>query len=172
MTTNQNKRKNKIPLDKQYEYFTTQLRYLDNKIFQCFKLFIQLATIIVGARFYIQTHQPDNSELLISLVNGLFVGVALGVIFLINNNLRSWRGYRKELYDRYIDIPELGEISWSASEWLGCGGIMISTIAFLLIDPLISPFNLPPCCWILGLIVISIFVGALPFLLKMMEKTK
>lgn len=165
MTISQNEPKDKVPTDKQYEYFTTQLRYLDDKIFRSFSLFIQLAIVIVGGRFYIEAHpELNNRALLIHLINWVFVGIGLGIIFLISNNLRSWQDYRKELTDRYINVPELGRSVWQASEWFGCVGIVASVAAFLSIY---SPESLSRL-WILALISASLFVAGLPFLLKIM----
>lgn len=146
---------------KQYEYFTTQLRYLDDKIFRSFLLFIQLATAIVGGRFYIEAHPKlKHTQLLIQLSHWVFVAIGLGIIFLISNNLRSWYDYRKKLKEDYgTDVPALGRVVWQASEWVGCLGISFSIAAFLSID--LSGLYL----WI-QVFLWSVFVAGLPFLLK------
>ncbi len=73
-----------IPPDKQYEYLTDQLRYLDDKIFRSFTLFIKLATAIVGGKFYLDLHQPPDRGSLVLATNLVFIGVGLGSIFLIS----------------------------------------------------------------------------------------
>lgn len=160
--------KGDVPLEKQYEYLTTQLRYLDDKIFRSFALFIKLATAVIGGTFYLYLKFPDlrGWTLLMFATNAAFVGIGLGNILLISNNLRSWQEHRKTLTVRYKGIPPLEGVGWGLSEVVTCVGIALSVVGFLLINPLGRPY---PCFWVCGASIVSLlvsaFVGAAPFFL-------
>ncbi len=150
-----------IPPDKQYEYLTAQLRYLDGKIFRSFALFIQIATAIIGGTFYLWLHfQNSGSDLRFAYItNGWLILVALGSIFLISNNLRSWKEHRKALCKRY-KVDDLKNALWWTSEALACCGIMLSAIVF----PFINPFRWSfPCCFVPWTVVLGFVAWFLPF---------
>ncbi len=156
----------KVPEVEQYENFTEHLRYLDDKIFRSFTLFVQIATVIVGAKFYIEAQREINKrEFLYDLLNWTFLCAGAGIILLISNNLRAWRDYRTKLSECYPEIENPTRILWCASEWVGCVGIAVSVCAFLRIN---SPTG---DWWNLSLISIcfSAFAAHLPFLLKKIE---
>ena len=93
-----------IPKEKQYEYLTGHLQYLNEKIIQAFILFIKIATAIVGAAFYLHLKLPHEDVKLTSISNmadSLFILVSFSMVLLILNNLRSWLEYRNLLSEQY-----------------------------------------------------------------------
>ncbi|MBI3306326.1 MAG: hypothetical protein HYZ84_00765 [Candidatus Omnitrophica bacterium] len=169
-TTQATLERTKPLLDERYEYITQQLRYLDDKIFRSFVIFIQLATVIIGGVFYLHQHNVKGIELVLA-ANGVFLGVAFGIIFLISNNLRSWLGYRKTLMEDYDDNSNVRRIGWCSSEAVTCLGIALANVGFLFINPLNKSY---PSEWIrvaaVISLLISLMVGIMPFLLSRLER--
>lgn len=128
-----------IPSDKQYEHLTSHLRYISEKIYQSFTLFIKLTTTIVGGVFFLHWKLPleDPKRLSLSTATDLlFVLICISIIVLILNNLRSWYGYRKRLSEQYPEIKNDKNIWRSLTEAVMCIFIIITCIGFLVYNPL------------------------------------
>jgi len=86
-----------IPKEKQCEYLTEHLQYLNEKIIQFFTLSIKIATAIVGGTFYLHLklpHEDVKRASISSATDFLFILVSFSMILLILNNLRSWLEFR------------------------------------------------------------------------------
>lgn len=128
-----------IPDEKQYEYLTGHLQYLNEKIIQSFTLFIKLATTTVGGVFFLDWKLvPDDAKRpsVSSAVDLLFILISFSMIFLILDNLRSWLEFRKTLSEQYPDIPIRKSVLHFASEGVMCVVIVITCIGFLKLNPL------------------------------------
>jgi UDP-N-acetylmuramyl pentapeptide phosphotransferase/UDP-N-acetylglucosamine-1-phosphate transferase len=128
-----------IPEEKQYEYLTRHLEYLNEKIIQFFTLFIKLATAIVGGVFFIHWKLPPQDDKRVSLASAadwLFILVTVSMILLIVNNLRSWFKYRKTLSEQYPKIPNDKNIMRWLTEVIMCIVIAIACIGFIIFNPL------------------------------------
>jgi uncharacterized membrane protein len=129
----------KIPLEEQYEYLTSHLRYINEKIYQSFTLFIKLATTVVGGVFFLHWKLlpcDDKRFSLSAAANLLFVLISFSMIVLILNNLRSWYGYRKRLSKQYPNIPNDKNIWRWVTEAVMCLVIVITCIVFIKYNPL------------------------------------
>ncbi len=154
-----------VPPDKQYEYLTAQLRYLDDKIFRSFSAFITLATAIIGGIFYLALTPNNLSDPRLALASDMvFIGVALGSILLISNNLRSWKEHRDILSERYQNIKNVTGVVWCLSEVVACIGIWLSIVGFILVNPLNKSYESYLICAILIVSLLSWFAGMIPFL--------
>jgi len=128
-----------IPQEKQYEHLTGHLRYINEKIYQSFTLFIKLASTIGGGVFFLHWKLPLEDAKRCSLstaTNLLFILVSISMIILILNNLRSWYDYRKVLSKQYPAIPDNKNIFRWLTEAVMCIVIVIACIAFLKLNPL------------------------------------
>lgn len=128
-----------IPEEKQYEYLTSHLEYLNEKIIQFFTLFVKLATAIVGGIFFIHWKLPSQDAKRASLASAadwLFILVTVSMILLILNNLRSWFAYRKTLSEQYPRIPNEKSIMRWLTEVVMCVVIAITCIGFIVLNPL------------------------------------
>jgi len=127
----------KLPNDKEYEYLTDHLDYLNDKIIDAFKLFIKLATAITGGLFYLSfsDHNNLNKAYLVSMSDGLFLAVSICAIFLIWSNLDCWRKYRVTLYNKYQGIPPIRK-DWGRNETMMILIIILLSGIFLCFNPL------------------------------------
>lgn len=129
----------KIPEEKQYEYLTHHLEYLNEKIIESFVLFIKLATAIVGGVFFLRwklTNNDPSQSSFLHLSNMLFWLVGISSIVLITNNLCAWREYRKTLSKEYQDIRPSNSVRWWLSEAIMCFVILMACILFSFNNPL------------------------------------
>jgi hypothetical protein len=79
--------------DKQYEFVSEQIRFHVNKIYDSFKLFIQLFSAIVGGSVWLGLQ--DNSPRFV-VVSDVLVGlIAVVCLVTVFENNQAWRGYRK-----------------------------------------------------------------------------
>jgi len=129
----------KIPEEKQYEYLTHHLEYLNDKIIDSFELFIKLSTAIIGGVFFLYWKLKD-SELsgacFVLISNILLCVVGIAMILLIINNLLAWRAYRKTLSEQYPDILPPHWIKWWLSEVIMILLILTTCILFSFNNPL------------------------------------
>ncbi len=128
-----------IPEEKQYEYLTHHLEYLNEKIIESFELFIKLTTAIVGGVFFIHWKLASNDPRrgsFVKMSNLLLWLVGSSAILLILDNLRAWRAYRKTLSEQYPDIPSYSPFWWLLSEAIMCFVIVITCILFSCNNPL------------------------------------
>ena len=128
-----------IPEEKQYEYLTGHLQYLNEKIIQFFTLFIKLATAIVGGAFYLHLKLTQGDAMRTSISKAtdfFFVLVSFSMVLLILNNLRSWFEFRNTLSEQYPEIPNKKHIMRWLTEVIMCIVIVITCIGFLMFNPL------------------------------------
>ena len=128
-----------IPSEKQYEHLTSHLRYINEKIYQSFTLFIKLTSTVVGGVFFLhwKLSLEDPKRCSFSTATDLlFILISTSMIVLILNNLRSWYNYRKRLSEEYPAIPNDKNIWRSVTEAVMCIVIVITCIAFLIFNPL------------------------------------
>jgi hypothetical protein len=128
-----------IPAEKQYEYLTHHLEYLNEKIIDTFTLFIKLSTAIIGGVFYLRWQLTIDGSIRVhfALISKLlFSVVSLSLILLIFNNRRSWGGYRKRLTGEYPGIPPTSKFLSVASEVVMCSIITVTCVGFWFINPL------------------------------------
>jgi magnesium-transporting ATPase (P-type) len=128
-----------IPEEKQYEYLTHHLEYLNEKIIESFELFIKLATAIIGGVFFLHWRLAENNlsgASFVQMSNILFWVVGISVIILIFNNLHAWRSYRTTLSKEYPDIPISKPIWWWLSEVMMGLVILLTCILFSRFNPL------------------------------------
>ncbi len=142
--------KKKVPIVEQYTFFTNHLQYLDGKMTELFKLFITLATAIIGGTFLIYLKPPLEQDIKFPLfafgADFLLIVVGSSICFCILNRLRSWGGYRKRLVELYdtgevAARPLIGE--WWISEVVICVIIMSTVGAFPHINPLATGEMVP-----------------------------
>lgn len=132
-------KKTEISAEKQYEYLSAQLRYLDNKIFRAYALFVTIAAAIIGGTFYLYL-QKDNFFILRSphnfglMIDFIFLGICFGSNLVITNNLRSWWDHRKRI-ESYTTICSLQGPWWWLNEIFGCIAIGIVSGVFLYFNP-------------------------------------
>ncbi len=122
-----------IPEEKQYEFLTGHLQYLNEKIIQFFTLFIKLATAIVGGAFYLHlklSNEDVKRASISSAIDFLFILVSFSMILLILNNLRSWREYRNTLSDQYPKIQNKKNIMRWLTEAVMCLVIFMGLSGF------------------------------------------
>jgi hypothetical protein len=128
-----------IPSEKQYEHLTSHLRYINDKIYQSFTLFIKLATTVIGGVFILHWKLPleDPKRCSLSIAtNWLLVLISISMLILIWNYFRSWRGYRKRLSEQYPAIPNDKNIWRWVTETVMSIVIFITCIAFFVFNPL------------------------------------
>ena len=128
-----------IPREKQYEHLTNHLRYINEKIYQSFTLFIKLAGTVVGGVFFLHWKLPleDSKRCSLSIATDLlFILISTSMIVLILNNLRSWYGYRKRLSEQYPAIPNKKNVSRWITEAVMCIVIVMTCIVFVKFNPL------------------------------------
>lgn len=129
----------KIPEEKQYEYFTSHLQYINEKIYHSFTLFIKLATTIVGGVFFIHWKLSPEDAMSASIGNAanlLFGMVSFSMGILILNNLRAWCGYRERLCDQYPEIPQSKYFFRWLTEIVMSAVIVITNYGFIKFNPL------------------------------------
>lgn len=129
----------KIPEEKQYEYLTHHLEYLNEKIIESFVLFIKLATAIVGGVFFLswkllKTDPARSSFAQVS--DSLFLLISISSILLILNNLFAWRSFRKTLTKEYPGITLSHCVRWWLSEAIMCIVIVATCVLFIFNNPL------------------------------------
>jgi len=128
-----------IPEEKQYEYLTSHLEYLNEKILESFALFIKLATAIIGGVFLLHWKLEENKlsgASFVNMSNMLFWVVGISIIFLIFNNLLAWRAYRKTLSEEYPRIKLPNCFRWWISEVVMGLLILTTCILFSCYNPL------------------------------------
>jgi hypothetical protein len=128
-----------VSKEKQYEFITGHLQYVNEKIYQSFTLFLKLASAIVGGVFLLHWKLSPEDAKRASFecaTDWLFILVTFSMIFLILNNLRSWFGYRKALSELCPTIPFEKNAWRCGTEVVMCLVIVIACIGFLLYNPL------------------------------------
>lgn len=128
-----------IPLEKQYEFLTSHLRYINDKIYQSFTFFIKIATTVIGGVFLLHWKLPledPKRNSLSTATDLLFILISLSMLLIIWNNLRSWRGYRKVLSEKYPEIPpNKSKLRWITEITMSLV-IVLSCVGFLIYNPL------------------------------------
>ena len=163
--------------NKEYEYFTTQLRYLDDKIIQVSLSFVGIATAIIGGSFYLFLN-PRHEELerFSTIVNLLFVCLGFGHITIILNNLQSWRDHRGKISTKF-DVDPSKSPRWWINEIIMCilmSGVVAGFIYFNPLNPLdghhdiwaliAGTLNLLPIVWFSGNALRQDIISALAIL--------
>jgi len=91
----------------QYKEVTSMMRYYNDKIFDTFKMYIQLASAIAGGYVWLRIQAgPTALDLARYVAPALTLLVGIGAILLIAINLGSWWGYRKRLSE-LLNRPNL-----------------------------------------------------------------
>jgi hypothetical protein len=87
----------KVSIDKEYEFVSSQVQEYNRRIADAFKLFVQLFSLIVGGSVWLSIQNQNTlskSGGYARLSDILVVLVAVYCAFSIWENLRAWRGYR------------------------------------------------------------------------------
>lgn len=123
---------------KEYENFTTHLRYLNDKIIQASLSFVQIATAVIGGTFYFAFKYPSESKAYWWPIDLLLIIVGAGHIFIIWKNLQSWRTYRTKLSEKFdVDLPK--NTRWFQSEAAMCALIILIILGFIYFNPMGRP---------------------------------
>lgn len=128
-----------VSADAQYNFLTSECRYKNEKIIEAFNLFMKLATSIVAGVFFLDWKMAADDPKRCKLSHGadaFFLLVGISMVFLILNNLRSWRGYRKEVSRLVTNVPAPKGPFWFSSEALMCVVIALACAGFLIFNPL------------------------------------
>lgn len=129
----------KIPVDKQYEYLTHHLEYLNEKILGSFSLFIKLATAIIGGIFFLYWRISEKVQYwhkFIVISNILIWLVGISIISLIVVNLLAWKEYRETLSKEYPKIKSTHKLRWWLGEAVMILLILMTCILFSYYNPL------------------------------------
>lgn len=121
----------------EYNRLTTHLSYLDNKILEFLKLYIQIATAIVGGSFYLSSKKTVVPSEWIILSSGLMTMMSVGTILFIQHHLIAWMRFRKVLA-REFPFTKTPTGWWYASEMVACIFICIACIIFWFFNPLLK----------------------------------
>lgn len=125
--------------EKQYEYLTSQCRYVDQKISDTFNLFIKLAITITGGVFFLAWKLPQNDPARSQLgaaANALMILLGISMVFNIVNYLRSWYNNRKAVCILVPDVPPPPRVHWFTSEAVLCVLIIAFCVGFIFVNPL------------------------------------
>ncbi len=86
-----------VSVDKEYEFVSAQVRFHIDKIFDSFKLFIQLFSAIVGGSIWLslQPNMVAKAHTYAAISNALVMLIAALCLVMVVEHNRAWRGNRK-----------------------------------------------------------------------------
>jgi hypothetical protein len=133
-----------VSVDKEYEFVSEQIRFHVDKVYESFKLFIQLFSAIVGGSIWLSAQGSPKVTTYIYLSDFLVFLIAAPSIIMIVEHWRAWRGYR-HAQNRLGGKDENGKeliplpspiLSWSsATEFAMIGTMIIGTCLFWVWNP-------------------------------------
>ena len=120
--------KSRVSLDKEYEFVSRQVDANNARIWDAFKLYVQVMTVVVGGAVYAALTfkiDPKTREVLALLTSGMVFLITAVTIGIVLDCLRSWKGYRQAQYrlaglrldgQPHIDAPHASFPSRCGSE--------------------------------------------------------
>lgn len=126
--------------EKYYEYLNNNLNYFNEKIIESFRLYIKLASAIIGGALYVHLTLLEGDPRRLSIKywpNALLVMVGVSVIIMIINYLILWVRYRKRLDNRLFPDKDIkyGLTVW-INEFVMCLIVIIVSVGFWMFNPL------------------------------------
>jgi hypothetical protein len=92
--------------EKQYEFVTSQIKLQTERIYDAFKLFVQVFSAIVGGSVWLSMQKPPTtSQNYAFLADSIAILAAFITVVMILLNVISWFGYRKELTRLAPNVP-------------------------------------------------------------------
>src|SRR5258708_1235649 len=85
-----------VPVEKEYEYVSAQVRFHMDKIFDAFKMFIQVFSAIVGGAIWLSLQEAirPRTHMYVVLSDWLVILLAVVSCAIVAENWRAWRSNR------------------------------------------------------------------------------
>jgi len=149
--------KSRVSLDKEYEFVSRQVDANNARIWDAFKLYVQVMTVVVGGAVYAALTfkiDPKTREVLALLTSGMVFLITAVTIGIVLDCLRSWKGYRQAQCrlaglrldgQPHIDAPHVGRLM---TNWILILAVAVLMVAFICYNPvgLISQTSPAPFC--------------------------